>query len=172
MDQVQRRRGAITDATYPYAGDVILYQGRGDDIRRFIRDRIVAVARDDPSVVLLAHSLGGVACVDLLAEEALPMVRLLVTVGSQAPFFYEIGALHRLAHDRPLPEHFPPWLNLYDLRDFLSYIGANVFPGRVQDVLVDNRQPFPQSHSAYWTNPSTWSAIVRHVATIEPPVQP
>ena len=75
------------------------------------------------------HSLGGVACVDLLVEAALPQVELLVTVGSQAPFFYEIDALQSLRFGVPLPEHFPRWLNVYDLRDFLSYVAAGVFAG-------------------------------------------
>ena len=111
-------------------------------------------------MVLLGHSLGGVVCVDLLVEQALPQVQLLVTVGSQAPFFYEINALHSLAWEEPLPAHFPTWLNIYDLRDFLSYIGASVFPGKVRDVRVDSKQPFPHAHGAYFTNPETWEAIV------------
>lgn len=157
MDHVQRQRGAITDAAYPFAGDILLYQGRGEQIRSFIRDRI---EQAEPPVVLLTHSLGGIACVDLLVKEQLPQVHLLVTVGSQAPFLYEINALHSLQYGDPLPPHFPAWLNIYDLRDFLSYVGAGVFPEKVQDVLVDNKQPFPRSHSAYWNNPSTWKAIV------------
>jgi hypothetical protein len=104
--------------------------------------------------------LGGIACVDLLVKECLENVALLVTVGSQAPFLYEINALHSLEFGEPLPEHFPVWLNIYDLRDFLSYVGANVFPNKVQDVLVDSKQPFPRSHSAYWENPATWKAII------------
>ena len=101
-------------------------------------------------VVLIAHSLGGIAAVDLLVSQPLPSVRLLVTVGSQAPFLCEIGALWSLPHGDPLPDHFPPWLNIYDPRDLLSYIGAPLFPRRVEDVEVNNKQPFPQSHSAYW----------------------
>ena len=31
---------------------------------------------------------------------------------------------------------------------------------RVEDVEVNNKQPFPQSHSAYWANPEVWEAIV------------
>jgi hypothetical protein len=54
----------------------------------------------------------------------------------------------------------PNWLNVYDPRDLLSYVGAPLFPGRVEDVEVDNRQPFPPSHSAYWANPQVWDAIV------------
>ena len=110
--------------------------------------------------MLLTHSLGGIAAVDLLAAQSLPSVRLLVTVGSQAPFLYEIGALWSLAHSDPLPAHVPAWLNIYDPRDLLSYVGAPLFPGRIEDVEVNNRQPFPQSHSAYWANPKVWDAIV------------
>ncbi|MEQ8974619.1 MAG: hypothetical protein RIE73_30065 [Coleofasciculus sp. C1-SOL-03] len=111
-------------------------------------------------MVLLAHSLGGIACVDLLVQQPLPQVELLITVGSQAPFFYEINALYSLEYGEPLPDYFPSWVNIYDLRDFLSYIGANVFPNKVQDVLVDNKQPFARSHGAYWTNKAVWKAII------------
>jgi hypothetical protein len=152
---VARRRGAITDAAYPAAGDILLYQARGQAIRSFILERIQQAPR--PRIVV-AHSLGGIACVDLLAAQAVD-VDLLITVGSQASFLYEIDALQSLRQGEPLPAHFPRWLNIYDLRDFLSYIGTGLFPGRVKDVKVDNGQPFPASHSAYWTNPVVWNAI-------------
>ncbi len=155
---LKNRRGNVTNAVSPMSGDILLYQSRGDRIRAFIREKI---EQAEPPVVLLAHSLGGIACVDLLVERSLPQVKLLVTVGSQAPFLYEINALHSLEYGQPLPDHFPKhWLNIYDLRDFLSYIGANVFPTKVDDVLVNNKQPFPRAHSAYWTNPATWKAII------------
>lgn len=161
---IEWRRGAITDATSANAGDILVYQAHGEDIRRYIQMRIDEI---EPPVVLLAHSLGGVACVDLLIENDLrERVKLLITVGSQAPYFYEIGALHSLPFDQGLPEHFPDdWVNLYDLSDFLSYIGANVFPKKVQDIPVKSRQPFPQSHGAYWTNPTTWKTIVHAIQT-------
>jgi hypothetical protein len=157
MDHVQRRRGAISNAAYPFAGDILLYQACGDGIRDFIRGQIQQLTAP---VILLAHSLGGIASLELLVLEDLrPKVKLLVTVGSQAPFLYEIRALKSLRHPDPLPDHFPPWLNIYDLADFLSYIGTKLFPGRVQDERVNSRQPFPQSHSAYWSNRATWAAI-------------
>lgn len=155
--RARRRRGALTDATYPGAGDILLYQARGARIRTFIAERVAAAGEP---VVLIAHSLGGIASVDLLAAQPIPAVRLLVTVGSQAPFLYEIGALSSLAHDDPLPAHMPTWLNIYDPNDLLSYVGGQLFPGRVEDVEVSNGQPFPQSHSAYWANPDVWDAIV------------
>jgi hypothetical protein len=156
---VERRRGAILDATFPAAGDILLYQARGESIRGYIRDTIKQAPQP---VILLAHSLGGIACVDLLILEAFPQVKLLVTVGSQSSFLYELDALSSLRFGEPLPAHFPhKWLNIYDLHDFLSYIAAGVFPGeaRITDVKVDNKQPFPQSHSAYWSNKAVWEAI-------------
>lgn len=162
-NHLKRKRGVISDLTYPVVGDILLYQGRGQKIRNLIKSRI----EDAQSpVILLAHSLGGIACVDLLVKEQLEQVQLLVTVGSQAPYFYEINALQSLEYPKPLPEHFPSWLNIYDLQDFLSYIGGNVFPNKVQDILVDNQQPFPRSHGAYWTNPATWKAIVGRIKAL------
>ncbi len=153
----RRERGAISDAAYPVAGDVVLYQSRGELIRSCIRTTIEA-ARSP--VVVLAHSLGGIACVEMLAERNLPQVRLLLTAGSQAPFLYEIDALGSLRLGTPLPEHFPRWLNVYDLSDFLSYVAAPVFGnGKVRDVRLDSGEPFPSSHSAYWTNPRLWNAV-------------
>jgi len=155
--RVTRRRGALTDRSVLAGGDILRYQARGDGVRRAIQRSIDA--HGSAGVVLLAHSLGGIACVDLLVRQELPMVRGLITVGSQAPFMYEIGALASLECPAPLPDHFPRWLNIYDRRDLLSYVGAELFPGRMRDVEVDNGQPFPVAHGAYWSNPATWSAV-------------
>ncbi|MFN6540621.1 MAG: hypothetical protein RM021_030355 [Nostoc sp. EkiNYC01] len=154
---VRGNRFELTDKISPMPGDILLYQTRGEKIREFIQQQI---EQAEPPVVLIAHSLGGIACVDLLVQQQLSQVELLVTVGSQAPFLYEINALYSLEYGQLLPEHFPEWLNIYDLRDFLSYVGNRIFPERVQDVPVDSKQPFPRSHGAYWTNPAAWEAII------------
>jgi len=155
---IKGNRFELTDKISPMPGDILLYQARGEKIRAFIQQQI---EQAEPPVVLIAHSLGGIACVDLLVQQQLSQVELLVTVGSQAPFLYEINALYSLEYGQLLPEHFPQqWLNIYDLRDFLSYVGKKIFPDRVQDVVVDSRQPFPRSHGAYWTNAKTWEAII------------
>ncbi|MDJ0718376.1 MAG: hypothetical protein QNJ54_29810 [Prochloraceae cyanobacterium] len=158
-NRIKRERGALSDAAYPFAGDILLYQAKGNKICDYIQRQIELV---DSPVVLLAHSLGGIACVDLLVRKNLPRVELVITVGSQAPFLYEIDALQSLSYGRPLPEHFPKWLNIYDLRDFLSYVGdrEGIFKGRMKDVKVDNKQPFPEAHSAYWSNPDVWNEIL------------
>mgnify|MGYP001792228142 CR=1 FL=1 len=159
--QMDRKRGAVMDATHPFAGDILLYQAKGQKIRDYIRQRIEEAQVDSP-VFLMAHSLGGIACVDLLIEQDLSkQVGGLITVGSQAPFFYEIGALQQLEYDDPLPSHFPKkWLNIYDVRDYLSYVGEGLFPDQIVDKSVNNGVPFPESHGAYWEkNSEAWEAI-------------
>ncbi|MBK7599638.1 MAG: hypothetical protein IPJ07_14400 [Acidobacteria bacterium] len=63
-----------------------------------------------------------------------------------------------------MPGHFPShWLNFYDPRDFLAYIAEPVFPAdpvrKITDIRVNNREPFPQSHTSYWNNDDLWDAI-------------
>ncbi|MET9679214.1 alpha/beta fold hydrolase [Streptomyces coeruleorubidus] len=152
-----RRRRALTEAAHPAAGDILRYLSRGEAVRTDLRDLVAGL---EPPVVLVGHSLGGIIALDTLISAPLPQVRLLVTAGSQGPFLYESGSLPCLEHPAPLPPHVPGWLNLYDPRDLLSYLGAGLFPGRVTDVRVDSRQPFPASHSAYWTNPEVYRHIV------------
>ncbi|WP_328563221.1 hypothetical protein [Streptomyces coelicoflavus] len=154
---VVRRRRALTEAAHPAAGDVLRYLSRGEAVRAGLRTLLAGL---EPPVAVVAHSLGGIIALDTLVLTPLPQVRLLVTAGSQGPFLYESGSLPSLEHPAPLPDHFPDWLNLYDPRDLLSYLGAGLFPGRVTDVAVDSRQPFPAAHSAYWTNPAVYRHIV------------
>jgi hypothetical protein len=157
---VERRRAAITKASSPAAGDVMLYLTRGERIREHIADTVRAVADD---VVLLAHSLGGIACVDLLVSAPPSNVRGIVTVGTQASYLHELGALPSLEPGAALPDTFPvPWINVYDRRDLLSFVAEPIFGERVRDVEVDNRAPFPRSHSAYFGN-TAFYAVVRHV---------
>lgn len=171
---IGNRRGRYIDMLVPYVGDVLVYQGNGQRIRDLISKRIDSVPEGTP-VVLLGHSLGGIACVDLLADAAHSTVKLLVTVGSQSPLFYELNALHNLRFGQTLPAHFPRWLNIYDQRDFLSYVaepifkdgcGTGVKDDRVTDIKVSNRQPFPYSHSAYWANPKVWDIISQRLAEV------
>ena len=56
-------RGRLTDAAALQIGDILLYQARGETIRGAIAAAIRAAS---PPVVVLAHSLGGIASVDLL----------------------------------------------------------------------------------------------------------
>jgi hypothetical protein len=86
-----------------------------------------------------------------------------VTAGSQAPFLYETGALPSLRYPQPLPPTFPTWLNIYDPRDLLAFAAQPLFPEHATDVPLSSGQPFPHSHSAYWTNPALYEAVARHL---------
>lgn len=153
---IERRRAAITRGTTAGAGDILLYLARGQDIRDFIASTVEAVVG---KVVIVAHSLGGIASVDLLVQREMTQVKALVTVGSQAPLMYEIGALPSLPFAKPLPNHFPKWTNFYDRRDLLSFVGGPVFGSRCVDHPIDNRSPFPRSHSAYFGNDVFYEAL-------------
>jgi len=157
----ERERAATSDAAFPAAGDILLYQRRGHGIRDCIEAEIHRVLNEsaDGRVVLLAHSLGGIACFDLLAQKPDLPVRALVTAGSQAPLLYEMDCLCSLRHNEPLPKNFPRWLNVFDRQDLLSYVGQKLFPGQVEDFEVKSGQPFPISHSAYWQMEALWKRV-------------
>ncbi|WP_374776460.1 hypothetical protein OG756_30560 [Streptomyces sp. NBC_01310] len=164
-------RGSLTVGATPALGDILRYQARGHELRDFLHARIAAAPGP---TVLIGHSLGGIALVDLLAlaaarGEAVPGARLLVTVGSQAPFLYELGALTALEPGAKLPYGFPRWLNVYDRQDVLAYLAGPVFPGdpRVTDHEVGSRQPFPACHSAYWKQDSLYERIEQAVTEAE-----
>jgi pimeloyl-ACP methyl ester carboxylesterase len=159
--RMRSRRGAVTDAVSPVSGDILVYLANGDPIRRFIRETIESAA---PPVHVLAHSLGGIACVDLCVLDPPRGIETLVTVGSQAPYLYELGALPSLRPPAQLPRNFPTWINVHDPNDMLSYVGSSVFPGQVHDIEVRSRMPFPYSHSAYWKSPVLWAALAKRLA--------
>lgn len=149
---IERRRSAITNAASPAAGDVLMYLARGGQIREFINRAVIGAAEADPQVVIVGHSLGGIASFELLASNPIPEVVLLVTVGSQVSYLYELNALPMLEYPSLLPDSIPRWVNFFDARDLLSYVAADVFPGRATDLRIDNKAPFPRSHSAYFAN--------------------
>lgn len=156
----RRRRGSITDLTSPAVGDILRYQSRGETVRKFITQDVERTG----ARVLLAHSLGGIAAVDWLAQAERP-IDTLVTVGSQAAYFYEIDALASRQLGAGLPPFFPKrWLNIYDENDLLGYPAGGVFKGWVTDLPVDNGQPFPESHSAYFGNRAqVWPALADYI---------
>jgi hypothetical protein len=158
--RMRSRRGAITDAVSPVSGDILVYLANGGPIRAFIRKTIEDAT---PPVHLLAHSLGGIACVDLCVLDRPPQVETLITVGSQSPYLYEIGALPSLKPMACLPDTFPRWINLHDPNDMLSYVGNGVFGGRVTDVEVRSGLPFPYSHSAYWSSDTLWNCMAERL---------
>jgi hypothetical protein len=152
---LRRHRNDFSNSAALPIGDILLYQSRGAEVRNFIRKKINNAA---PPVTVIAHSLGGIAAVDLLALPNPPSVARLITLGSQSPLLYEIGALTSLKLPEALPAGFPRWLNLYDRNDFLSYVAHRLFP-EVEDVEIESGQPFPESHGAYFNNTKVWETV-------------
>lgn len=151
-------------------GDILVYQGRGDDIRGCIRKHIDKEAAKGP-VAILAHSLGGIACLDILVEAAksnkpVPGVTHFITAGSQAPYLWELNAMVSMTRDEVLPKPFPKWLNFFDPNDLLSYRAQPIFGNdNIIDVRVDSGLPSLHAHSAYWQNDAVvWPAIKEFLA--------
>ncbi|MFD0249815.1 hypothetical protein ACFVGX_02785 [Streptomyces sp. NPDC127113] len=163
---LDRFRTSLTTGAVPPLGDILRYQARGGPLR----DHLEQVMKAEGQTVVVGHSLGGIALVDVCALAAIgqscsPQPLLLVTVGSQAPFLHELGALTGLPPTASLPPGFPRWLNIYDRKDLLAYRAEPVFPGdgRVIDHEVSSRQPFPLSHSAYWKLDAVYDRIVKEI---------
>lgn len=170
---VRARRSKVTNAIAPFVGDVLTYLARGEEIRRFLSDCIKDV---EPPVVLLAHSLGGMVCIEYLAEllrkRETTKVESVVTVGSQSGLLYEFNALPTFplgSIPATLPERFPRWLNIWHRSDLLAYLAKPIFKNseavdNIEDVEVHSKHEFPESHSAYWENPDVYKQILRHIS--------
>jgi hypothetical protein len=165
------RREALLDSVgTQLLADVIGYHRHRASIHDALREELerasdAAHAAGSGPVLPVALSLGGIALIDLLADWPDAPVEACVTVGSQAPLLYTFDALPALPYDEVDPPHLDvPWLNIYDSRDFLSFVAEPLFRRRdglasVVDLRVHSGKDFPKSHSAYWELPAVWDAI-------------
>ena len=156
---IERKRLAEAAQIAPVAGDVILYQSpQGNAIRDFVA---AAIGNLPKPRYVLAHSLGSVAAVDVLIQNPGLDVAHLITIGSPAALFFEMNALVACPADRPLPGHFPKWLNIYDPRDMLSYLARPAFHDdeRILDRSHESGQPLLAAHSAYWASDRAWKYV-------------
>ena len=162
------RREALFDILGPQMmADVIGYHQHRDSIQRVLRTELIAAARAAKGrpVLPVALSLGGIALVDLLASWPEAPVEACVTVGSQAPLLYTFDAIPSMPYDEADPPHLAvPWLNVYDTRDFLSFLAEPLFRrsdglASVVDLRVRSGADFPKSHGAYWELEPVWDAI-------------
>ena len=162
------RRESMFDALgAQLLADVIGYHQHRESVQAILEQEIsrAATAAGDRPVLPVGLSLGGVALIDLLAGWPEAPVEACVTVGTQAPLLYTFDAIPSLPYDEIDPPHLPvPWLNVYDSRDFLSFVAEPLFRRRdglasVVDLRVHSRKDFPKSHSAYWEQAPVWDAI-------------
>jgi hypothetical protein len=147
--------------------DVLGYQRHRESIQGVLRQELAAAgraARGRP-VLPIGLSLGGIALVDLIASWPEAPVEACVTVGSQAPLLYTFDAIQSMPYDEADPPQLPvPWLNVYDGRDFLSFVAEPLFRrsdglASVVDLRVRSGRDFPRSHGSYWELAPVWDAI-------------
>jgi hypothetical protein len=147
--------------------DVIGYASHRASIHRILRTELqrAAKAAAGRPVLPVALSLGGIALVDLLASWPEAPVEACVTVGSQAPLLYTFDAIPSMPYNESEPPYLPvSWLNVYDSRDFLSFLAEPLFRrsdglASVVDLRVHSGKDFPRSHSSYWELDAVWDAV-------------
>lgn len=170
-DVAVRRRVPLMAAASDFSRSIVFYLRRGAEARAAITEAIGTVDRNAP-VILFGHSLGSVAAVDLVSSPEWQAgglrADLLVTAGSQSSWLCLLGGLTYLGpHGQgSIPV---PWLNFWDERDLLSFCAERVFAGRgarIADREVVSGEPFPASHSAYFSNPEVYSAIREELAAL------
>ena len=165
------RREALLDTMgTQLLADVIGYHRHRASIHAVLREELAraaeaAEAAGSGPVLPVALSLGGIALVDLLADWRDAPVEACVTVGSQAPLLYTFDAIPALPYDEVDPPRLAvAWLNIYDSRDFLSFVAEPLFRRRdglasVVDLRIRSGKDFPKSHGAYWELDPVWDAI-------------
>ena len=162
-----RRESMLDTLVVQLLADILGYERHRDSIQAVLKaelTRAALAARGRP-VLPVGLSLGGIALVDLLASWPEAPVDACVTVGSQAPLLYTFDAIPSLPYDEAEPPHLAvPWLNVYDSRDFLSFVAEPLFRrtdglASVVDLRVHSGKDFPRSHSSYWELAPLWDAI-------------
>jgi hypothetical protein len=166
---VRNRREAIMNLSTRFIGDIFLYLQNGESIRKLIS---VTVESLTPPILVIAHSLGAVIMFDMLTSGECKKVDLLATVGTQIPFFYAMGALRNIQpnyHEgnsqgtSDQPSFKIPWLNAYNINDFLSFRASEVFKWDILDEwAAENSVPFPASHGAYFEDDDFYKFVFDH----------
>ena len=162
-----RREMLIDTVGAQMLADVIGYHEHRATIQDVLQTELAKAGRASRGkpVLPVGLSLGGIALVDLMASWADASVEACVTVGSQAPLLYTFDAIPSMPYDEADPPRLPvPWLNVYDSRDFLSFVAEPLFRrtdglATVVDLRVQSGRDFPRSHSAYWELPAVWDGI-------------
>jgi hypothetical protein len=164
----ESRREAMFEALgAQLLADVLGYRQHRESIQAVLRKELSSAARAAKGrpVLPVGLSLGGIALVDLIGAWPDAPVEACVTVGSQAPLLYTFDAIPSMPYDEADPPRLPvPWLNVYDTRDFLSFVAEPLFRrsdglASVVDLRVRSGRDFPRSHSSYWELPPVWDAI-------------
>lgn len=153
-----------------FLGDIFVYLNNGmrrEKIREIVSSaiRVGAASRSqDNPLIIIAHSMGGNICYDLLSSRLTDIeVDVFVTVGSQVGFFEELKLFSmsdELVHSRAEVNKVTPpaairsWLNVIDATDPLAFAVEPIFGPPVADFSYNTGAGLLASHSAYWIRPS------------------
>ena len=172
-DALEAYRLGLTTMAANFLQNVILYLADGSDIRDRVITELKSVDQSKP-MVILGHSLGGIIGVDIASDPSVATrVDLLVTVGSQAPLLHVLGAIPAFENKPKAPrrEPFSPWLNIYNPRDPLAFVGADVF-GWASRAPEDHRLDEPRdllgTHTDYDARPEVYRAIAKAFNELPP----
>lgn len=167
---IEKNRLKITRSATDFIRNVFFYFQDRERIRQFVVDELIEIrAKREGPVVVAGHSLGGVIACDALTSSPLPRT-LLVTAGSQMPLFSLMGLASPLG-DVGGPRPFAPWLNVYNKRDPLAFVTAQVWipdssPSPIDAELTQPRD-LPDSHADYFQRPELYDLIVRQLVDRE-----
>lgn len=158
------QRRPLNETLGRFFGDIFIYlDTRGEmaapgPILKLILNAIDAAkagaAANEP-LIIIAHSLGGVICFDLLGHFRPDLtVDLFVTVGSQVSHFEEMKRFKasnlgvRGPQKAPTPVNIKRWINIFDEVDIFSYACDKVFD-RVIDFAYNTQTYVIKAHGAY-----------------------
>jgi hypothetical protein len=171
--------------TSMFLGDVLEYLAKRGDRDTF--GPIIAVVlnalraargkrrADDPQLIVIGHSLGGVISYDILTYfDPTLEVDVFVTVGSQVALFEEMS----LYKHAPLPANAPTerlarptnikrWLNVMDPNDAFSFRAEGVFEG-VADFKYETGYGLTHAHAGYFHRPSFYRRLGERLVEVAP----
>jgi pimeloyl-ACP methyl ester carboxylesterase len=128
---------------------------------------------DDPKLILVGHSLGGIILYEILSYYRPDIaVDVFASVGSQIGVLEEVKVLK--ASDRAIgpkesQKRVPPlsnverWINIYDLNDPGSFATERIFEGSSDFRYTTGLSP-RAAHSGYWIRPSFYERLAARVA--------
>jgi hypothetical protein len=163
-------RSGVQRKMTQFLGDIFVYLNngmRGEKIRDIVASAILAGAASrahDNPLIIIAHSMGGNICYDLLSSRLAEIeVDVFVTVGSQVGFFEELKLFSlsdELVHSGAEVDKVTPpatihnWLNVLDVADPLAFAVEPIFGPPATDFAYNTGAGLLASHSAYWIRPS------------------
>jgi pimeloyl-ACP methyl ester carboxylesterase len=168
-----------------FVGDVFRYiqtredgSGRPGKIVQIVTEALRAAdaarhPRDDPQMILIGHSLGGVIAYDVLTyfDRAIE-IDVFVTVGSQVALFEEMSLYKSSRAGVPpnppadrlsRPPNVKRWLNVLDYNDLFAFRAEPVFAG-VDDYLYQTGFGAMGAHSGYFRQASFYERLGEHLA--------